>query len=677
MAESGGTITWNLDVDASKFTAGLAAARAEAVAAGGGIEGALARATSGSKMFAAGLAVVGAAAAVAGGFAVKSFIESENSLAQLDARLRSTGGAAGVTREAAIGLASSLQQVTTFSDEAILGSENLLLTFTNIGKDVFPQATQAALDLSVAFGKDLESSTILVGKALQDPIQGVSALRRVGVQLTDQQMQMIQTMMDVGDIAGAQRIILEELAKETGGSAVAAASTFGGQLKQLWNRLDEGLEVVGGVIANAIKPLVQAFLDFTKEGGAFSTIVDTTVSALDKLAPLLPFIAGGIIGGLVPAFIAWGAAAWTAAAGVWAAMVPLLPFIAIGAAVVGVLWLLWPVLKKVGLAVWEFIKPAFDAFVSVLAKVWSFIASVIVPIFVSLWNTIKLAFASIMAAIQPIMPLLKTIGMIIMVALVAPLIIAAAVIAIVVTAVGLLVAGIVWVISKLFELAAAIIGFLMPGIKMLWDIVSTVFSAIWSVISTVFESIKKTVTVVMNFIKAYIQQSVSNILAAWQTIRAVYDTVVGVFSAVLGFIGGVVGRMFGLGKDIIQGMVNGIRSMAGAIMDAIKAVAGKLWGVVAKVFGVESPSTIAYWYGQMIMLGLAEGITSGVGMVNGLLDNVMPTSLSPNVSSDIAAGGTAASAGGVTNVFQAKQLTEADIDMAANRTAYQQGMALR
>lgn len=75
-------------------------------------------------------------------------------------------------------------------DELIQSGANLLLTFTNIRNEVgksnkiFDQATQAALDVSVAFGKDMTSSSILVGKALNDPTKGVSSLTRVGVSFT-------------------------------------------------------------------------------------------------------------------------------------------------------------------------------------------------------------------------------------------------------------------------------------------------------------------------------------------------------------------------------------------------------------------------------------------------------------------------------------------------------------
>ena len=64
---------------------------------------------------------------------------------QLNAVLKSTAGVAGVTAQAADDLAKSLEGVTNFDDEAVLSAENLLLTFTKIGKDIFPQTTETVL----------------------------------------------------------------------------------------------------------------------------------------------------------------------------------------------------------------------------------------------------------------------------------------------------------------------------------------------------------------------------------------------------------------------------------------------------------------------------------------------------------------------------------------------------
>ena len=104
-----------------------------------------------AKIAAIGLAAATAAVAAFGVSSVKAYMESENTLAQLNATLKSTKGIAGVTADAAIELATNLQKVTRFSDEAILGGQNLLLTFTRIGKDIFPEATQTILFIYIAF----------------------------------------------------------------------------------------------------------------------------------------------------------------------------------------------------------------------------------------------------------------------------------------------------------------------------------------------------------------------------------------------------------------------------------------------------------------------------------------------------------------------------------------------
>lgn len=191
-----------------------------------------------------------------GTIGVKSAMESEAATTQLNAVLKSTGGIAGVTAEQALVIASSLQDLTTYSDEATLSAENLLLTFTNISKDVFPQATLTALDMSTALGQDLKSSSIQLGKALQDPVDGITALRRVGVNFTDEQKNMIEAMVASGDVMGAQKLILKELQLEFGGSAFAAGQTFGGQVAILTNKLDNVAETIGVALIPALSSLL-------------------------------------------------------------------------------------------------------------------------------------------------------------------------------------------------------------------------------------------------------------------------------------------------------------------------------------------------------------------------------------------------------------------------------------
>lgn len=196
-----------------------------------------------------GIVAAGAAIAAFSKESLALFAVQEKAEAQLAATIKSTGSAAGVTAKEMREYAGSLQGLTTFGDEAIIGAESLLLTFTNIGGPVIKQATATVLDMSQALGQDLKSSSVQLGKALNDPILGITALSRVGVSFTEQQKEMIKSMVEMGDVTGAQQIILAELGKEFGGSAAAAVDTFDGKVTQLSNTFGDFQEEIGEAIA--------------------------------------------------------------------------------------------------------------------------------------------------------------------------------------------------------------------------------------------------------------------------------------------------------------------------------------------------------------------------------------------------------------------------------------------
>lgn len=227
----------------------------------GGIKGALGGLGTAALGLAAGGLAVLSAGAVGLGMVLKDAVgeamEAQNVLAQLDAVIMSTGGVAGVTADQVTNLADELQKVTRFSDEAIIGGSNLLLTFKSIGSDIFPDATKAMLDLSTALGQDLKSSAMQLGKALEDPIRGVSALRRVGVSFTEDQENLIKSLVEEGKLMEAQKIILAELNSQVEGSAEAAGKTFAGQLDILKNRFSEIKEELGLKVI----PILQKLMD--------------------------------------------------------------------------------------------------------------------------------------------------------------------------------------------------------------------------------------------------------------------------------------------------------------------------------------------------------------------------------------------------------------------------------
>jgi hypothetical protein len=200
---------------------------------------------------------LGAAAAV--GVTFKKIIDESSSAqfaqAQLASALKSTGYAAGQSVKDLNDHASALAQLTMFEDDAITGAQNLLLTFTKIQGDTFPKATEAVLNMSQAMGTDLKGAAIQVGKALNDPILGVTALGRAGVQFTQQQKDQIKAMVEAGNTAQAQTIILKELETQFGGSAEAARNTLGGALAGLKNDFGNLFEVAEPGTADVVRGL--------------------------------------------------------------------------------------------------------------------------------------------------------------------------------------------------------------------------------------------------------------------------------------------------------------------------------------------------------------------------------------------------------------------------------------
>lgn len=189
---------------------------------------------------------------------VESAMEGQNAVADLEATLKSTGGAVGMTSEELQNLANEFQNVTKFSDDAVISGEAMLLTFTNIGGDVFPQATEAMLNMAEKFGS-IDSAAVQLGKALNDPIAGISALSRVGVTFSEDQKKQITDFMAVNDIASAQGVILAELEKEFGGLAVAAGQTFAGQLEIAKNQLDNVKETIGTALLPVLGDMLNMF----------------------------------------------------------------------------------------------------------------------------------------------------------------------------------------------------------------------------------------------------------------------------------------------------------------------------------------------------------------------------------------------------------------------------------
>jgi hypothetical protein len=607
----------------------------------GGIKGSLAGLGNIAMTVATGgIALLGAGMAGLGVFikqSVDSAMEAQEVMAQLDAVLVSTGGAAGVTSEQAIELADSFQQVTKFSDETILAGENMLLTFTNIGKDVFPAATETMLNMSQALGQDVKNSAIQLGKALNNPIQGVSALRKVGVQFTDDQEKMIKSLVESGDLMGAQTLILKELQTEFGGSAEAAGKTFAGQLEILKNQFDEVKESVGmavipllqrfvsGVIVPAI-PYIQKFADvIINVAEVFGVFFDSMAHGADWTALFTVFEDGSsYLTGFAQAFGLSEEAANTFAAKV----------------------------SGVFQAVVSAIEP-FITFLDIMKMWWDVNGPGIMASVSSMGASIMAAFGQIASEVGPLInnTLAKLSAWFV--------------------ENGPLIQQYVATIAQVWN------ELLVPAILIAWNTISPILSGLVDVIlglvtfimqvgtgdwAAAWETIKQVVVVagqaiwqgIINFLEGIaglFDTSLKEIGETWSNIFRMLPDVIRIVA------NDVWGNVVEMGTRIVEGIKSGISAGWEALTSWLKEKMSNLVSSAASALGIHSPSTEFAYIGEQIMAGLGKGIGDGVKIpVTAMTDSLgqltnatMPGGTGVSTQPLMPAGG---AAGGITIVLE-------------------------
>ena len=257
----------------------------------------------------AGLAV---GAAAIGAFAVgavqaaEAGQATERRVTQIAENMGYLGAEADKVTKRLADYAEQTARQTSLDDDMILATQAKLGTFSALGTQMdktggaFDRATKAAIDMAAAGFGSAESNATQLGKALQDPIRGITALNRAGVTFTEAQRDQIAAMMEANNIAGAQNIILAEVERQVGGTAEATATAtgkmmasfglmqenIGGALlpivERLTNTFTASMPAIEAAILRIIKPVET--LTAAIEGGAtpIEAVRDTIASAFGE-----------------------------------------------------------------------------------------------------------------------------------------------------------------------------------------------------------------------------------------------------------------------------------------------------------------------------------------------------------------------------------------------------------
>ena len=553
----------------------------------------------------------------AGTAAVFAFNEEEDAIARMESALAATGGVAGITSDHIKNLAANLQKTTTFGDETTISAAGLMLTFkklrneTGEGNDVFDRALKVSQDLSAFMGTDLNTSAMQLARALQEPTVGLNMLRRSGVSFSDEQREQIATMAAAGDTLGAQKIILEEVEDQFGGTAAMMAQTTNGQIKVAMNTLGDSMEQMGALIAPFLIKIAaavdKAAIWFQGLSPEIKKMVLIVGGLAASIGPLLIVVGKGIkvfqsmkatVATLKvamlklnasflanPIFLIVAALAALVAAGVWAYH--------------NVDWFreivdkAWQGIQNAIDSAWEFIKPIWASLVA-----W--ISGTLVPAFQQLWEYMKIAWDGIAAAVgwawdNVIKPVWGVIVWYIENVLVRYLQLLWTIYSTVFKAIASVV---VWAWNTVIKpawdaISWAISNVLIPYIQLLWNVYSTVFKAIAAIVMWAWNTIIKPI---WDLISWYI----GNVLVPYYTL--LWTVVKEVFTS----IGEIIGLVWNyLIKPVWENIQSFIVGILVPIFHALWITTKTVWGGVSSAIGV------AWGF----IASVFEGLKSGIGTV--------------------------------------------------------------
>lgn len=232
------------------------------------------------------------ATAIAAAFGFKLFGDSVKAANELDVQMRkleatvaATGGAAGLTAEEIDAMARRLDEATLGSAAGFRDAAAQLLTFKSVGKDSFETTLKLAQDLAQAGFGTLESNVVQLGKSLEDPVKGLTALTRSGVTFSAEQQALIKSLVETGQAAKAQGLILEAVAGQVGGVAEAAGGGLAGALDLVGKRFTDIKEQLGAAVLPVFQQFNQRLADLygrLAESGVIKTFGETIATVFDR-----------------------------------------------------------------------------------------------------------------------------------------------------------------------------------------------------------------------------------------------------------------------------------------------------------------------------------------------------------------------------------------------------------
>lgn len=228
-------------------------------------------------------------------------------LARLQAVLESTGRSHEVTAGQIDAMAQALEDYANIDKQAVMDATAQLATYDNIASGLFERLLNAAADMSAVFGTDITSAVSDLGRVMEDPIQGLTRLRRQGIMISQEVQDQVTALAEQNRLYEAQNLILDEIEDKVGGVAekiadISPIDTFLTQLDKAIGEIGNTISGEGSVFSNLLDSFTLVVSNFTGNLEQFnlnryikSTPIDSILSMdtgaltdyLDKLTAFL------------------------------------------------------------------------------------------------------------------------------------------------------------------------------------------------------------------------------------------------------------------------------------------------------------------------------------------------------------------------------------------------------
>lgn len=497
--------------------------------------------------------------------------------------------------------------------EVIKATQAKLLTFKNLALTAdetggaFDRATAAAVDLAAAGFGSAESNAVQLGKALQDPIKGITALARSGVTFTEVEKDKIKALVESGDVLAAQEMVLKAIETQVGGTA-AATATSSEKMKLAFDNISESVGMVllpyfdkfTDVVTSKVVPGITGFFDAIREGNAGQFLGDLfktlTTAATD-------FISGGGITRIIEGFLELRQQIFTA-------LITTLP-----QAITGLTQALIAALPQIVSTLLNMIPNLIQTAMMLFQALITGLTQVVPQLITSIADLLPKLVQNLVTMLPTIINAALTLFMGLVQGLV--------------KAIPILLLAILNALPKIITALLTMLPAIINGaIQLFLGLVNGLVKVIPQLLTTLTSVVlPKLIQTLVGLIPVLIPAAVQLFLALVQGIAkalpAIVSAVVKLVPEIVKGLMTAMPQLVNAGIEIVKGLVKGIVDNAPKLVGgAMKEVGNTVVNTFKSLLGIASPSKVFKEFGKNIIQGLVGGLAGKNGDVKKTMDKV-------------------------------------------------------